>query len=109
MTLRAPPPLGEELIARTTDRGAELVDAGGTLLAEARAADPVDEDVPAPVGFEAAERASSLYPWRENHPYPSCFVCGPHREDGDGLRIFPGPVEGARCRGALDPRGRARG
>ena len=28
------------------------------------------------------------------HPYPACFVCGPTRDEGDGLRIFPGPVEG---------------
>ena len=23
---------------------------------------------------------------------PTCFACGPDREEGDGLRIFPGPV-----------------
>ena len=24
---------------------------------------------------------------------PTCFTCGPDREEGDGLRIFPGPVD----------------
>jgi hypothetical protein len=24
------------------------------------------------------------------HPFPTCFVCGPSRAAGDGLRIFPG-------------------
>ncbi|HEU0201657.1 MAG TPA: hypothetical protein VFR86_14635, partial [Burkholderiaceae bacterium] len=28
------------------------------------------------------------------HPFPTCFVCGPRRSTGDGLRIFPGRVAG---------------
>ena len=28
-----------------------------------------------------------------DHRYPTCFVCGPERAQGDGLRIFTGPVE----------------
>jgi hypothetical protein len=47
------------------------------------------------VSFDDAERASATYPWRDRHPYPTCFVCGPERSGGDdGLAIFPGPVEG---------------
>ncbi len=30
------------------------------------------------------------------HPFPRCFVCGPDREEGDGLRIFPGPLGDGR-------------
>jgi hypothetical protein len=26
------------------------------------------------------------------HPLPTCFVCGPARTEGDGLRIFAGPL-----------------
>jgi len=26
------------------------------------------------------------------HPLPMCFVCGPKRLDGDGLRLIPGPL-----------------
>ena len=95
VTLRAPPPLGEELTMRRSDGGAELVDGDGTLLAVAVPAEVPALDVPAPIGIEAAERAAALYPWRASHPYPGCFVCGPDRE-ADGLRIFPGPVEAAR-------------
>jgi hypothetical protein len=29
------------------------------------------------------------------HPFPTCFVCGPLRDAGDGLRIMVGPVAGA--------------
>ena len=35
------------------------------------------------------------YPGLGNHPFPTCFACGPDRAEGDGLRIFPGPVGGA--------------
>ncbi len=36
------------------------------------------------------------YPGLGNHPFPTCFACGPDRAEGDGLRIFPGPVGGDR-------------
>lgn len=92
VTLRVPPPLGREL---TVVRGEGLVSLldGETLVAEARPT-VVDVEVPAPVSFVEAQRAAERYPWRDEHPYPTCFVCGPRRVAGDGLCIFPGPVEG---------------
>lgn len=91
VTLRVPPPLGRELtVVRDGDR-VSLLD-GDVLVAEARPT-AADVEVPEPVSFVEAERAAARYPWRESHPYPTCFVCGPQREVGDGLRIFPGPVE----------------
>ena len=42
--------------------------------------------------FGDAEAAAARYPWRDKHPYPTCFVCGPHRAEHDGLEIYPGPV-----------------
>src|SRR5690606_16223453 len=30
------------------------------------------------------------------HPFPTCFVCGPERAEGDGLRLFPGRLPGGR-------------
>lgn len=92
VTLRIPPPLGHELTVVRDDGRVSLMD-GEVLVANARAA-VVDIEVPAPVSLADAERAAEHYPWRETHPYPSCFVCGPQREPGDGLCIFPGPVEG---------------
>ena len=32
--------------------------------------------------------------WTGAHPFPTCVVCGPEREPGDGYRIFPGPAAG---------------
>jgi hypothetical protein len=42
---------------------------------------------------EAAEDAGQEYLGHHDHPYPSCFCCGTERAEGDGLRIFAGPLE----------------
>lgn len=50
----------------------------------------VDDAVPGPVSFDDARVAASAYEGFLNHAFPGCFVCGPDRAEGDGLRIFPG-------------------
>ena len=64
---------------------------GDTLVAEGRPAD-MDLEVPAPPSSaEAAEASRAGYEqWSDRHPFPECAVCGPEREPGDGLRLFPG-------------------
>ncbi len=91
--LRVPPPLERPLTRRPgAEGGAELLD-DGTVVAGARPT-TLGGSVPDPVSVEEAEQASRRYAWIDEHPYPGCFVCGPERESGDGLRIFPGPVDG---------------
>lgn len=92
VTLRRPPPLGRPL-AVLRGEGVRLLD-GQDLVAEAA---PVEVDDPphGPVGAADAEAAVARFPFFHGHPFPTCFVCGPAREPGDGLRIFPGAVEGA--------------
>lgn len=93
VTLRSPPPLGRVLrVERDGDR--VLVSDGDTLVAEAAPA-TVDERPPAVVSVDEAEQASKRYVGLESHEFPTCFVCGPQRAPGDGLRIFAGPVDGA--------------
>jgi hypothetical protein len=87
VTLRLPPPLGRPL----RWDGERLLD-GDAVVATARPWEP-DVEPPPPVPFEAAAEASRSYPGFEAHAFPTCFVCGPEREDG--LRIFAAPVEGA--------------
>ena len=92
ITLRAPPPLGRPLeIVAGTEGGVELRE-NETLLATGRAA-PLDvAGIPA-VTFPEAEDAARTTPYDEsNHLLPTCFVCGPARAHGDGLRIIPGPL-----------------
>ena len=60
-------------------------------------AEPDTLDMPAPVApsyLEAIE-ASRRYIGFVGHAFPGCFVCGPDRPRGDGLRIFAGAVPGA--------------
>lgn len=92
VTLRSPPPLNRKLDVKGGEGKVALLD-GGVLVAEA-VPTSVQIDVPGPVGLDVARDAASRYPWRDRHPYANCFVCGPLREEGDGLRIFPGPVPG---------------
>lgn len=90
VTLNVPPPLDEPLDALVGTEGITVVQ-GKVTVAAGRAAD-LQVDLPAPVGFAEALDASLRCPWLTNHPYPQCFVCGTHRPDG--LRIFPGAVDG---------------
>ncbi|MCW2879288.1 MAG: hypothetical protein JWQ95_3388 [Sphaerisporangium sp.] len=92
VTLHRPIPLDTELTVGHVANSASLSH-GGQLLAEAI---PVAEDMTAPpfVPFNDAARAEAGFAGLTGpHPVPGCFVCG-LRNPGDGLRIFPGPVEG---------------
>ncbi len=102
--LRVPPPLATALQVRDSESGVALFD-GDVVVAEAR---PVELtiDAPEPPSFDEAAAASKGYPGFAAHWFPSCFVCGPDRDEGDGLRIFPGPVEGSdrvACTWVPDP------
>ena len=92
VTLRRPPPLDRPLGVVWLDGRVALRD-GETVIAEG-APTSVEIDVPDPVAYADAEAASRSYLGFRWHPFPTCFVCGPQRAYGDGLRIFPGRVAG---------------
>ena len=77
---------------RTEGRGqrdeARLFD-GDTLVAQARRTE-LELTPPAAPSFAEAQAASKSCIGFVRHPLPHCFVCGPKRAEGDGLRIFPG-------------------
>lgn len=88
-TLRKPIPLERDLKTENFDQHARLL-ADSEVIIEA-VSTQLDIDLHAPVAFEQAERAMAESPaLSENHPFPTCFTCGPKRALGDGLRIFPG-------------------
>jgi hypothetical protein len=89
--LRIPPPLDEPMEVRQQG-GVVSVFHNDEWVASGRAAN-VDIEIPKPPDFDAAVAASVRYRGFESHFYPGCFVCGPEREHGDGLRVFAGPVE----------------
>ncbi len=95
VTLRRPPPLGTELTLRDLDGGLAAFH-GDDLIATARPA-PLDPgEVVAAVPFGQAAEVSPSYRGFVAHPFPGCFVCGPDRVPGDGLRLFPGLLADGR-------------
>jgi hypothetical protein len=95
VTLRRPPPLETALAVERRDGGAALLDAG-EVVAEAAPA-RLDLDPPAPVDPATAAAASERFAWRHDHPFPTCFGCGPQRDPADALCLFCGPVGDGRC------------
>jgi len=92
--LRAPP-LETALELHGTEPGLWAVDYAGLRYIEARATPPLVLAVPASPGYLEAQESSLHGPDDpREHPCPGCFVCGPDRAPGDGLRIFAGPVPG---------------
>jgi hypothetical protein len=90
-TLRAPPPLNVPLDVQRDDGNRVIVCHEQLVVAEGRPS-VVELSVPDAVDFDTASAASRNYVGFKRHPYPNCFVCGPNRAQGDGLRIFPGAV-----------------
>jgi hypothetical protein len=84
VTLRKPPPLGVDLRLEHS----WLYD-GTTVIAEAGPGEVTLTPPPA-VSVEEARAARAGYRGQTDHPFPTCFVCGPDRTDGLGLA--PGPV-----------------
>ena len=101
ITLRSPPPLERPLSVEHNGDGLWVRD-GETLVAEA-ASGPIDLDVPDPPSWDEAERAAARYPGFAEHAFPRCFVCGPEREPGDGLRVFAGPLGDGRFAATWQP------
>lgn len=89
VTLRNPPPLERAMDVRPAEGGVQIYD-GATLIADATSS---GGDVTASpyVPFADAEKAATP---GSDHPFPTCFVCGPARTPGDGLRLFVGPIPG---------------
>lgn len=87
VNLRMPPPLDTPLRVE----GNQLL-AGDAVVAEGAAAEIEVAPPSPPPTLEEARAASAAYADDGRHPFPECFVCGPHREPGDGLRIFPSPA-----------------
>lgn len=90
ITLLAPPPLDQPLAVVMSELGVELRKEEA-ILARGRRTRLMVPDISL-VDFPQAEDAARRSCYEESrHPLPTCFVCGPAREDGDGLRIIPGP------------------
>ncbi|MDN5855015.1 MAG: hypothetical protein L0K86_19625, partial [Actinomycetia bacterium] len=94
--LRVPPPLDSDLRWRIRDERLDLVDAE-TVVASGRPGELDAEDpLVAAVSVDQASAAREAYEGFDAHPFPRCFVCGNERAQGDGLRVFSGPLPDGR-------------
>ena len=89
--LKAPPPLETVLESSVVDGVVKLLH-GSTVIAEGRATE-LDLVPPPTPSFEEAKEAAKSCAGFTRHAFPRCFVCGPERAVGDGMRIFPGSIE----------------
>ena len=97
--LHLPPPLDEALAVERDDDHVVLRDAAGAVVASGHRIDAValtgDGEPPAPAPVSWVDAGAATVPWSvDDHPFPHCFVCGPARTEGDGLRIFAGRLAG---------------
>lgn len=101
-TLRLPPPLDVPLSWEHDGDRVRLLTAGGAIVGEA-APGTFAREAPACPTVEQAAAGLAAYPGFTHHPFDKCFTCGTGRGEGDGLRLFTGPVDETRTAGTWTP------
>lgn len=91
--LLRPVPMNRDLTIAAVVEDRWEARAGSEVIATATL-QTVDIYVPQPPSWVEAFGVSRHFSGFTHHLYPTCFVCGPARAQGDGLRIFPGSVPG---------------
>lgn len=91
VALRAPPPLETELDVVEVDAGRWELRQGTTTIAIGRAT-TLEMNHPERAVYAEAVEAEKGTIKPDQHSLPMCFVCGPDRAPGDGLRLSAGPL-----------------
>ena len=92
VTLHKPPPLETEMTVVAESGDSVALYDREQLVATARPRATLTEDSASPA-FDDAVAASARTFNPSVHKLPMCYVCGPDRDPGDGLRIFCGPLD----------------
>jgi hypothetical protein len=89
-----PPPLDQrlEIVDDPATGGLRLMDGAETVATATPRT--FELEVPRPPSYAAALAAVSNYEGFQEHAYSDCFVCGPVRQRGDGMRVFAAPIPG---------------
>lgn len=101
-TLKLPPPLDVPLSWERDGDQVRLLTAGGAIVGEA-APGAFAREAPACPSVQQAEQGLANYPGFTHHPFDRCFTCGTDRGEGDGLRLFTGPIGGNRTAAPWTP------
>ena len=92
VTLRAPPPLETKLDVVEVGAGQWELRQGAATIAIGRAIKLDVRRLERATYAEAVEAEKRTPVKPHEHLLPMCFVCGPDRAPGDGLRLFAGPL-----------------
>ena len=93
--LRAPIPLDAELSLSRQAGSHVLLGEGDAPIGSAAPAVVALPEPPPPPSLEAARAAGARHIGHSQRIHPICFTCGTARDEGDGLRVFPGALDGA--------------
>jgi hypothetical protein len=88
-----PAPLGIELCIEHDLAGETTLLDGDIVFAVGRPHE-TSHGHPAPPTWEEAVQASEAYVAMPENEYPNCFGCGPAMPEGEGMRVFTGPIRG---------------
>lgn len=91
--LYSPPPLDIDLELSTSEHADKWLLKHGEKVIAAATLTTVRAHAPAPPSYIEAMEASMHFTGLTEHAYANCFVCGPQRAQGDGLRIFAGKLK----------------
>lgn len=92
--LMKPPPLEKPLEIREDPDGSRLLLMDGDETVATATPRTFELIAPRPPSYPEALAAVKNFQGFHEHAYPGCFVCGPERGRGDGMRIFASPIEG---------------
>jgi hypothetical protein len=93
--IRAPVPLDTDLTFDADATGNRLLGDDGVLIGQGAVATQRIPEPPLIPTLAAARAAGEGYYGHTNRVHPPCFTCSNEREEGDGLRVFPGQLAGA--------------
>jgi hypothetical protein len=91
--LLSPPPLDRPLSVLAGEGAGSYTLRDGEVSVASAVPAKLELEVPAAPPYVRAVWASQHFVGFKEHTFPDCFVCGPHRRRGDGLRIFPGLLD----------------
>ena len=101
--LQAPPPLESELDVHVDAGAGSATLRHGDLVVATATWSVLDRDTVPATPYDLVAAGIGPYAGATDHPFPGCFVCGPDRGVGDGMRLFPGALEPGRTACTWEP------
>lgn len=92
--IRAPVPLDKDLDFEARNDANVILGDEGVLIGQGGAATQTLPEPPVTPTLDQARTAMAGHIGLTQRVHPICFTCGNERGEGDGLRVFPGQLDG---------------